>query len=162
MIDSVSHHLLDRSYRLQVVTSRSAAKVIRNPYHIGSYNRLNWVAATSRYGRRLHSVTFAELSTKAQEDLKGYSRGGELVVSAEATFDPATNQANVRQFGQRMGMGEFAPFFKADSEGKKVAELKEIYIEIKGAVTYLPSQARRMLWSRRSGRMRTLILSGAF
>ena len=73
------------------------------------------------------TVTFTDLDDEAQEDFSDYVRQGQLVVSAVATFDGATGKAQVKQYGQRIGMRAFAPFFEAADAGKKVLELKEIY-----------------------------------
>ena len=73
------------------------------------------------------TVTFTDLDDEAQEDFSDYVRQGQLVVSAVATFDGATGKAQVKQYGQRLGMRVFAPFFEAADAGKKVVELKKIY-----------------------------------
>lgn len=81
------------------------------------------------------TVTFSELSKEAEEDFKGYVRQGKLIISAVANFDPISNAAVVRQYGQRLGMEEFKPFFKAYGDGASASELKEIFktIEEKNA-----------------------------
>ena len=73
------------------------------------------------------TVTFTDLDDEAQEDFSDYVRQGQLVVSAVATFDGATGKAQVKQYGQRLGMRAFAPFFEAADAGRKVSELKVIY-----------------------------------
>ena len=73
------------------------------------------------------TVTFTDLDDEAQKDFSDYARQGQLVVSAIATFDSTTGKAQVKQYGQRLGMLAFAPFFEAGAAGKKVPELKEIY-----------------------------------
>ena len=73
------------------------------------------------------TVTFTDLDDEAKEDFSDYVRQGQLVVSAVATFDDATEKAQVKQYGQRLGMRGFAPFFEAADAGKKVSQLKEIY-----------------------------------
>lgn len=73
------------------------------------------------------TVTFSDLSKEAKEDFSDYVRQDQLVVSAEAIFDKAAGEADVKQYGQRLGMLAFAPFFQALDEGKKVSELKDIY-----------------------------------
>ena len=73
------------------------------------------------------TVTFSELSTEAEQDFKGYVRQGKLIVSATATFDEKGNAAVVKQFGQRLGMEEFKPFFKAHGDGASATELKAIF-----------------------------------
>jgi predicted ATP-dependent endonuclease of OLD family len=80
------------------------------------------------------TVTFTDLNPQAQEDFANYFRHGKLVVSAIATFDKASGKAAVSQFGQRLGMSAFKEFFKAEGDGKRVAELKEIYNAIRQSV----------------------------
>lgn len=63
------------------------------------------------------TVTFHEVSPRAQEHLKDYYRNGELIVTAVAAFDEAKGKAPVQQFGERMGIPAFADFFKAYKEG---------------------------------------------
>jgi predicted ATP-dependent endonuclease of OLD family len=74
-------------------------------------------------------VTFSDLSDKAREELSHYVRQDKLIISAIAKYDPATESAEVKQFGERLVMKEFAKFFEADKEKAKVNELKEIYAE---------------------------------
>ena len=68
------------------------------------------------------TVIFTDLDDEAQKDFSDYVRQGQLVVSAVATFDGATGKAQVKQYGQRLGMGAFAPFFEAADAGRKVSE----------------------------------------
>lgn len=84
------------------------------------------------------TITFTELSEEALRDFSDYARQGQLVVSAEATFSKATGKAQVRQYGQRLGMIAFAPFFEAKSE-VKVSELKEMYAELRKTHAALPA-----------------------
>ena len=77
------------------------------------------------------TVTFTDLSEEAKDDFSNYVRQGKLVVTAVATFDEATRKAQVKQYGQRLGMTALRPFFEALDEGKKVSELKEIYSELR-------------------------------
>jgi energy-coupling factor transporter ATP-binding protein EcfA2 len=73
------------------------------------------------------TVTFSDLSKEAEEDFKGYVRQGKLIVSAKASFDANGNAAVVKQYGQRLGMEEFKPFFKAYGDGASATELKAIF-----------------------------------
>lgn len=73
------------------------------------------------------TVTFKNLSDQAKSDLADYVRQDKLIVTAVAKFDPSTERAEVKQFGNRLGIELFRVFFEADKEGKKVGELKEIY-----------------------------------
>jgi putative ATP-dependent endonuclease of the OLD family len=59
------------------------------------------------------TVTFADLPSEAQSDFKDYVRQGKLIVSCSATFDSTSNRAEVRQFGQRLGIAALKPFFRA-------------------------------------------------
>ena len=59
------------------------------------------------------------------------------MVAAVATFDAATGNAQVKQYGQRLGMRAFAPFFEAADDGKKVADLKDIYVALRQTYTDL-------------------------
>lgn len=76
------------------------------------------------------TVTFSGLSEDAEKDLSTYVRHGKLVVTAKANFSPDTGQAKVEQFGQRLVMKEFAPFFELEKSGARVAELKDKYLEV--------------------------------
>lgn len=76
------------------------------------------------------TVTFSDLSSEGQTDFKEYYRNGELSITAEAVYDPVTKQATVKHFGERLGMAEFAPFFKAHGDGASATELKKIFTEI--------------------------------
>lgn len=85
------------------------------------------------------TVTFADLTTDELADFEHYARDGMLVVTAEAMFDPATNRAEVTQYGQRKGIKQFAPFFEALSDGAPAAQLKVIYSTMREAFPDLPS-----------------------
>jgi putative ATP-dependent endonuclease of OLD family len=85
------------------------------------------------------TVTFVGLSDEAKVDFKHYYRNGELIVSALATFDPQSRQAEVIQRGGRMAMPQFAQFFRQDSDGALVKQLKETYATIRESVTELPA-----------------------
>ena len=73
------------------------------------------------------TITFTDLNDEALDDFSDYVRQGQLIVSAVATFDKASGKAQVIQYGQRLGMRAFAPFFEAVDQGEKVAKLQEIY-----------------------------------
>lgn len=85
------------------------------------------------------TVTFCDLTQKARDEFSNYVRQGRLVVSAVATFDEATGKAQVKQYGQRLGMTAFRPFFEALDEGQKVANLKDIYRTIRKSHSDLPA-----------------------
>ena len=77
------------------------------------------------------TLAFNALSDEAKEDFADYVRQDQLVVSAVATFDSATGKAQVKQYGQRLAMRAFAPFFEAVDAGQKVAELKDHYSNLR-------------------------------
>jgi energy-coupling factor transporter ATP-binding protein EcfA2 len=77
------------------------------------------------------TLTFDELNEHAQGDLKDYFRQGELVVTAEAEYDPESGYGQVQHFGQRLGIEEFRRFFEADKAGKKAGELGQIFDELR-------------------------------
>lgn len=79
------------------------------------------------------TVTFCELSAQAEEEFKQYVRKKELVVTARATFNDDTDEAEVKQFAQRMGVKKFATFFEEVEEGISVSELKKTYENIRVA-----------------------------
>jgi putative ATP-dependent endonuclease of the OLD family len=75
-------------------------------------------------------VTFGDLSEDAKKDLQDYVRQDRLVVTASATFNTATGKADVKQFGERLGMAQFAPFFEAYGDEKPVSLLKSLFEEL--------------------------------
>lgn len=85
------------------------------------------------------TVTFIDLNDEAKEDFKDYFRQDKLIISSEATFNSALNKAEVRQYGQRLGMEEFRVYFEANKTGKTANELKEIYKGLKEIFTTLPT-----------------------
>lgn len=85
------------------------------------------------------TLTFCDLNEKSSEALKAYVRGGELVVTAEAVFDPPSGIGGVRHFGQRLGMDAFRRFFEADKAGAKAPELGQIYKELQAQFAELPN-----------------------
>jgi putative ATP-dependent endonuclease of OLD family len=87
------------------------------------------------------TVTFTDLSKEAEEDFKGYARQGKLIISVIATFDSKSNRAEVKQFGQRLGMAVFKPFFRAHGDGQTVGDLKAIF---EGLEQDIPDLAAKM------------------
>jgi putative ATP-dependent endonuclease of the OLD family len=85
------------------------------------------------------TATFTDLSVDAQKDFSNYYRQGKLIISAVARWDEKSRTAPVVQYGQRTGMDDFAPFFKAEGDGAKVDELKSIYLGLRSAYPSLPS-----------------------
>ncbi len=82
--------------------------------------------------------TFDDLQTEAQTDFAHYYRHGKLMISAVAEWDPGLKSATVKQFGERVAMKPFAPFFEAEGAGKLVPELKNVYSEIRKKYSDLP------------------------
>ena len=70
------------------------------------------------------TVTFINLSEQAKEDLSDYARQEKLIVSAIAKYDTNTERAEVRQYGNRIGMEDFREYFEKDKAGASAAELK--------------------------------------
>jgi len=76
------------------------------------------------------TVTFKDLSNQAKEDLSDYVRQERLIVTAKAEFDEGTERAEVKQFGNRLGMTEFKVWFEAEKAKKSASELKQIFAEL--------------------------------
>ncbi len=89
------------------------------------------------------TLTFQDLSADAQKDLHAYYRQDKLIVSAKATWNPDTASAEVKQYGSRLVMRDFAPFFAADNEGAKLADLRPIYTGIREQHQELPSESTK-------------------
>lgn len=77
------------------------------------------------------TVTFCELTPEAKSDLADYVRQEKLIVSAVAKYDVGSERAEVRQFGNRLGMEDFREYFEADKRGESAAALKDIYSKLK-------------------------------
>ena len=84
-------------------------------------------------------VTFGDLSAAAERDFADYYRQGQLIVSAVATFDEATGKAEVKQYGQRLGMPAFKSFFRAVGDKAKGDDLKKLYVDIRQTFPDLPA-----------------------
>ncbi|MGY0782514.1 ATP-dependent nuclease [Azospirillum argentinense] len=84
------------------------------------------------------TLTFTDLSPEAQEDFKDYYRNGKLIVTAKAIFNPETEKADVRQYGNRLGFEAFRPFFEALGNNASAADLKVIYTELRDVYDDLP------------------------
>ncbi|MEW8507200.1 MAG: AAA family ATPase [Candidatus Thiodiazotropha sp.] len=82
------------------------------------------------------TLTFEDLSDEAQEDFKAYYRNGKLVVSAIADWDG--EKAEVKQYGSRLVMTEFAQYFSSIQEKSSAKVLKEIYAELRKKYNDLP------------------------
>src|SRR6478609_4776652 len=84
-------------------------------------------------------MTFGELSEEASETFQHYVRGGKLIITAEARLREGSGRADVRHFGERLVMKEFASFFELDASGAKVAELNPLYDKFRSEFPDLPS-----------------------
>ncbi len=84
------------------------------------------------------TVTFTGLSQAAEHDLSDYVRHGRLIVSAVAHYDNVNGKAIVKQYGQRLGIPAFSPYFEAVKKQARVADLKTLYKEIREQHTGLP------------------------
>lgn len=73
------------------------------------------------------TVTFKDLSEDAKTGLADYVRQDKLVVTSKAEYDEGTERAEVKQFGNRLGMTEFKVWFEAEKAKKPAKELKEIF-----------------------------------
>jgi len=76
------------------------------------------------------TLTFENLSVKAQEDFKDYYRQEKLVISAIARWDETSQKADVIQYGSRLVMNDFKPFFAKEKDGEKSEALKKVYKEL--------------------------------
>lgn len=85
------------------------------------------------------TVTFDSLGQVAAQELSNYVRQGELVVTAEATFDDSTGVAIVRHYGERLGMASFRGFFESEKGGASAAELNGLYQELQVSFPDLPN-----------------------
>jgi predicted ATPase len=83
-------------------------------------------------------VTFDDLSPEAQQDFKDYYRQGRLVVSARAVWNDQQRSAEVKQYGERLGIQRLREFFEQDKAGASVGELKDTYQGIKADLPDLP------------------------
>lgn len=73
------------------------------------------------------TVTFKDLSEKAKIDLSDYVRQDKLIVSSIAKYDANAGRAEVRQYGNRIGIEEFRGYFEQDKAGASVNDLKTIF-----------------------------------
>jgi len=73
------------------------------------------------------TLTFDGLSPDAKMDLADYVRHDQLIVSAVATWDAATEKAPIVQHGSRLGVAAFRPFFAKEKDKETVEALKEEY-----------------------------------
>jgi putative ATP-dependent endonuclease of OLD family len=84
------------------------------------------------------TATFAELENEAQLDFGAYYRSGELSISAVAVWQGGV--AEVKQFGNRLGMEAFRKYFEQDKTGEKIDVLKNTYRDLRAKYTNLPDE----------------------
>jgi len=80
------------------------------------------------------TLTFDDLSNEAKEDFKDYVRQDQLVVTAEAVWNAPASNADVVQFGQRLGIASFASFFELLASDAKVPDLKDEYEKLRSQI----------------------------
>lgn len=85
------------------------------------------------------TATFDDLTPTEEADLAAYARHGKLVVSAKAIWKEQLGRAEVKQYGSRQVMRDFAKYFDASKEGVKAPELKALYQELRSSHPGLPS-----------------------
>jgi predicted ATP-dependent endonuclease of OLD family len=85
------------------------------------------------------TVTFSDLSEQAKSDLSDYVRHDKLIVSSIAKYDAGLERAEVKQYGNRLGMNEFRAYFEADKSGANAGELKELYSSLREQFKDLPA-----------------------
>jgi putative ATP-dependent endonuclease of OLD family len=81
------------------------------------------------------TLTFSGLDQEAKEQFSHYVRLEQLTVSAIGCWSEATNFAEVKRFGERLGMRAFAEFFGAKG---KIGELQAMYEKIRESYPDLP------------------------
>ncbi|MHA1928846.1 MAG: ATP-dependent nuclease [Candidatus Thorarchaeota archaeon] len=85
------------------------------------------------------TVTFKELSDAAKDELSDYVRQERLIVSSVAKYDSNIDSADVKQFGNRLGLQKFRKYFEAEKNGEKASELKLVYKSLQEDYTDLPN-----------------------
>ncbi len=86
------------------------------------------------------TVTFTDMPKEAQTDFKEYIRHGKLIISCSATFDIKSNRAEVKQFGQRLGMAAFKPFFRAYGDNESAGNLKTDFEKLESSIPDLAAR----------------------
>ncbi len=89
------------------------------------------------------TVTFNDISGNASEELSDYVRQNELVVTAEAVFDPDTGYGSVKHYGQRLGIDEFRVYFERYKAKATASDLNTIYSGLQQQFSELPNAGSR-------------------
>jgi putative ATP-dependent endonuclease of OLD family len=84
------------------------------------------------------TLTLTEIDSDAAADLKAYVRQGKLVISAVAEWDEGTQSAQVKQYGQRLGIEQFRAYFDKDKAGAQAKELHGIFAGLRQTFQDLP------------------------
>jgi predicted ATP-dependent endonuclease of OLD family len=87
------------------------------------------------------TATFTNLDAEAQEEFKHYFRHGELVVSAVAKWDEKNQSAEVKQYGERLGIPEFKDFFEHFDD--KAAAVLPRYDALREKYSSLPAAKQK-------------------
>lgn len=77
------------------------------------------------------TVTFGDISPNAKSDLSDYVRQDKLIVSCVAQYDPSAGRAEVKQYGNRLGIDEFRKYFEQEKAGASAAELKTLFSSLR-------------------------------
>jgi len=85
------------------------------------------------------TLTFEDLSPEAQTGFAHYYRHDRLIVSAQASWDATFQRADVKQYGSRLVMDAFAPFFECVEKKVKADDRRKVYEQIRKAFPELPS-----------------------
>jgi predicted ATP-dependent endonuclease of OLD family len=83
--------------------------------------------------------TFIDLSAEAGQALQHYVRNDKLIFTAKAIWDESKLHAEVIQFGARLGIAAFKPFFEAHKANKGAPELNRIYGELQQLYPDIPN-----------------------
>lgn len=89
------------------------------------------------------TLTFNQLNEKEKHELKEYVRADHLIVSLEATFDPAKGFAESQRYGIRRGVGALRPFFEAWKAKAKLEELHACLERVRGQLPNFPELPKK-------------------
>jgi putative ATP-dependent endonuclease of the OLD family len=89
------------------------------------------------------TATFDSLSADAVATFASYVRHDRLTIRARAYWNSERGHAEVKQYGARLAMADFAPYFKASGDGAKVADLKDIYEWCRTKYSELPTASTK-------------------
>ncbi|MES2917994.1 MAG: AAA family ATPase [Pseudomonadota bacterium] len=73
------------------------------------------------------TVAFKDLSDKAKADLSDYVRQEKLIISSIAKYDASTERAEVKQYGNRLGIDDFREYFEQEKVGASANDLKTTF-----------------------------------